>query len=171
MRVDLPIGAAARAIAERTPQGEDIYATLAPPDLFGRTQETGRSKASIFSENGVTFIKTSNDRETGWLAIKELLCDMGAGARLQIFPYCTELIRCLPALRADPLRPTDCSSEPHEITHAPDALRGFAIYYARPAREITSVKRRLWTSDMWEDFSLASEEEKNYLKRKYGEPM
>ena len=168
---DLPISVAARAIAERTLPREDIYATLAPPDLFSRTQETGRTKASIFAEHGIVFTKTSNDRETGWLAIKELLCDTGQGARLRIFSNCTELIKCLPSLVIDKLRPTDCANEPHEITHAPDALRGFAIFHARPNGKPEEKKRRDWTHDMWEDYNSASEEEKNYLIRKYGEPM
>ncbi len=168
---DLPISASARAITERTPNGEDIYATLAPPDLWSRSQETGRSKAAIFSEYGVNFTKTSNDREAGWLAIKELLCDTGRGARLKIFTTCEELIRTLPALTVDKQRPSDCSGEPHEITHAPDALRGFAVYYARPKNEEHGTARRVWTADMWEDYFNAGEEEKIYIKRKYGEPL
>lgn len=168
---DLPISASARAIAERTPKREEIYATLAPPDLWSRSQETGRTKASLFSEYGINFTKTSNDRETGWLAIKELLCDTGRGARLKIFSVCTELIRCLPALAVDRHKPTDCANEPHEITHAPDALRGFAIYYARPAKLVAVPRRAVWTKDMWEDFDLAADDEKIYLKQKYGEPM
>ena len=168
---NLPIGDAALAITERTPRGEDIYATLAPPDLFSRSQETGKTKASLFSERGVNFTKTSNDREAGWLAIKELLADRGSGAGIQIFSTCTELIKCLPALIIDNLRPTDCSTEPHEITHAPDALRGFAIFYARPKPLEKTVSRVLWSYDMWEDYNAASDEEKKYLKRKYGEPM
>lgn len=168
---DLPISAAAAAITERTPKNEDIYATLAPPDLFSRSQESGRTKASIFSEFGVNFTKTSNDRETGWLAIKELLRDTGCGARLKIFSSCTEIIRCLPALTVDKIRPSDCANEPHEITHAPDALRGFAIFHARPGEERSAVRKSIWSDDMWEDYYSANEEEKNYLKRKYGEPM
>ena len=168
---NLPIGAAAAGITERTPRGEDIYATLAPPDLFSRSQETGKTKASLFAERGVIFTKTSNDRETGWLAIKELLSDSRSAPRLKIFSFCTELIRCLPALTIDKLRPSDCANEPHELTHAPDALRGFAIFYARPAEEKRSVKRTLWSKDMWEDYNNADESEKKYLKQKYGEPL
>lgn len=168
---NLPISAAATAITERTPSGEDIYATLAPPDLFARTQESGRTKASIFAEHGVTFTKTSNDRETGWLAIKELLRDTGEGARLKIFSFCTELIKCLPALTVDKLRPSDTSNEPHEITHAPDALRGFAIFHARPAEREPIAPKSFWTADMWEDYYSASEDEKKYLKSKYGDPL
>ena len=166
---DLPIGAAARGIIERTPINEDIYATLAPPDLFARSQETGKTKAAIFSEHGLSFTKTSNDRETGWLAIKELLCS--AEAPLKIFDTCCELIKCLPALQTDKIRPTDCSNEPHEITHAPDALRGFAVFYTRPAEEKRATVRRAWSPDMWEDYLAAGEEERKYLKTKYGEPI
>ncbi len=168
---DLPISAAARAILERTAESEDIYATLAPPDLWSRSQESGRSKASLFSEYGINFTKTSNDREAGWLSVKELLGDRGGFAPLQIFSTCSELIRCLPALQTDKIRPTDCSTEPHEITHAPDALRGFAIYYASPKEEVAPIVRTRWTADMWEDYYGADEEEKKYLKRKYGEPL
>lgn len=168
---NLAISTAAKGIIERTPSGEDIYATLAPPDLFSRSQESGRSKATIFSEFGVNFTKTSNDREAGWLAIKELLCDTGRGAALKIFSNCRELIKCLPALTVDPVRPTDTRSEPHELTHAPDALRAFAIFHTRPADEIFKPKLAFWSHDMWEDYDAANDEEKNYLKRKYGEPM
>ena len=163
----LPISHAARAITDRTPTGEDVYATLAPPDLWSRGQETGRSKASIFQEFGLSFTKTSNDRESGWLAVKELLISN----RLKIFSSCTEIIATLPALTVDKVRPTDCSTEPHEITHAPDALRGFAVFYARPAEREGAAVRRVWTRDMWEDYHGADEAGKKYLKRKYGEPL
>ncbi len=168
---DLPISAAAAAIAQRTPRGEDIYATLAPPDLWSRSQETGKTKASLFSEFGINLTKTSNDREAGWLSVKELLRDTGAGARLQIFSTADEIIRCLPALLTDKIRPTDCATEPHAITHAPDALRGFAIFHSRPASLEEKPRSGSWTRDMWEDYNAAGEEEKQYLKRKYGEPI
>ena len=165
----LPISAAARAITDRTPKGEDIYATLAPPDLFSRSQESGKTKAGLFSEFGVSFTKTSNDRECGWLAVKELLCGIG-GRGLKIFSTCRELISCLPALTVDKLRPTDCSTEPHEITHAPDALRGFAIFHTRPGEQPSTRVGRLWSYDMWEDYNRADDVGKQYLIKKYGEP-
>ena len=168
---NLPIGAAAGAIIDRTPKNEDIYATLAPPDLFSRTQETGKTKSMLFAEKGVVFTKTSNDRECGWLAIKELLATENGEPRLKIFKSCFELIKCLPALAIDKIRPTDCATEPHDITHAPDALRGFAIFHTRPAEERLPIRRAIWTKDMWEDFNSADENEKKYLKTKYGEPL
>ena len=153
--------------------GKDrIYATLAPPDLWNRSQETGKSKAILFSEGGIHFTKSSNERETGWLAIKELLKTDDAGhARLHIFRQCREIIRCLPMLQIDPLKPSDTLTEPHAITHAPDALRGFAITFTHPAREKAEKARRRWSDDMWEDYKNAGREEQRYLKEKYGEPL
>ncbi len=165
----LPISRAAGEILARTPEGEDIYATLAPPDLWSRSQESGKSKATLFSEYGISFTKTSNDRECGWLAVKELLMDRADGVRLKFFSTCREIIKCLPSLTVDKIRPTDCSTEPHEITHAPDALRGFAVFRTRPAEERTARRGR-WSADMWEDYLSAGEAGRKYLKNKYGEP-
>ena len=69
----LVISDAAAAILDATPEGEEIYATLAPPDLWIRSQETGKTRAALFRENGVAFTRSSNDRKTGWLCVKELL--------------------------------------------------------------------------------------------------
>ncbi len=166
---NLTISQAAKEILDRTPAAEEIYATLAPPDLWHRSQETGKSKAMIFSEYGLNFTKTSNDRECGWLAVKELLLGGEGRQAVRFFSTCTEIVKCLPALTVDKLRPTDCATEPHDITHAPDALRGFAIFHTRPA-EIKGVVKCRWTTDMWEDYLAADEAGQKYLKRKYGEP-
>ena len=166
---NLTISQAAEEICRRTPPTEDIYATLAPPDMWSRSQETGKNKAVLFSEYGVNFTKTSNDRECGWLAIKELLSVQNGRVGLKIFSHCQEIIKCLPALIIDKLRPTDCATEPHEITHAPDALRGFAIFYARPAED-NGKALRPWSSDMWEDYYGADRAGREYLIKKYGEP-
>ena len=170
---DLIISEAARRIRDATPAEESIYATLAPPDLFGRGQESGRSRAEIFREHGVRFVKSANDRLAGWMALKELLRKESDGLpRLQIFHTCRELIRCLPMLLADPARPGDVLTEPHAITHAPDALRGFAIHHALPRREEpTAAARRPWTPDMWQDYYAAGKDERPYLIKKYGEPL
>lgn len=166
---NLTISQAAAEILRRTPDSEEIYATLAPPDLWHRSQESGKSKAILFSEFGINFTKTSNDRECGWLAVKELLIGGEGRGRIFFFKTCEEIIKCLPALSVDRLRPTDCSTEPHDITHAPDALRGFAIFYSSPG-EVRMPVRMKWTDDMWEDYLSADDSGKKYLKNKYGEP-
>ena len=113
--------------------GRQITAYLAPPDLWNARQETGKSVADIFAERGVYLTKTSNDRVDGWMAVKEWLkprmCEDGVERpRLRFFPNCRNIIRTLPLLQYDEKRPNDVRSEPHELTHAPDALRGFCVY-------------------------------------------
>lgn len=167
---NLPISEAARGMLDMTTEDEEIYATLAPPDMWGRSQETGRSKAQIFYEAGLTLTKSSNDREAGWLAIKELLrVDANGESRLKIFSNCTELIKCLPALQIDAKRPTDCAVEPHDITHAPDALRYYAIGWNRPT-EPEEPKKVKYRADLLEDYYNATEEERALIVAKYGEP-
>ncbi|MBO7158146.1 MAG: terminase family protein [Clostridia bacterium] len=170
---DLIISEAAKKANAMNEEGEDIYATFAPPDMWTRTPESGKSKADMFIDAGMRITKASNAREEGWLAIKELM-KIGADgrARIHIFSNCRELIKCLPLLQIDPKRPTDCMTEPHEITHAPDALRYFAVQWTRPAAIIEERPRRQWTADMWQDYySARSEAEKQRIKERYGEPL
>lgn len=170
---DLPISDAARKILETTEQGENIYMTLAPPDLWGRSQETGRSKSVLFTEAGLSLTKSSNDREAGWLAIKELLRTDGNGeSRLHIFSSCVKLIKYLPELLRDPKRPTDTLNEPHEVTHSPDALRYFAVYWTGPASAALD-KRVYYRPDELEDYRRArSQKEKELIiERKGGRPL
>jgi hypothetical protein len=168
---DLIISDACREILRLTPPSERIHATLAPPDLWARSQESGRSRALLFAEHGLALTKSANDRVTGWLAIKELLKRDGEHPpRLRISRSCLELIRCLPMLERDKCDPSDVLGEPHAITHAPDALRYFAIYYSRPEPIENRVVRRPWTPDMHEDFAHASADERRILLSRYGLP-
>ena len=123
-----------------------MTAYLAPPDLWNARQETGRSVADIFAEHGVYLTKTSNDRVDGWMAVKEWLkprlCEDGAERpRLRFFPNCRNVIRCLPLLQYDEHRPNDVRNTPHELTHAPDALRGFCVYWTANGYEPKSRPR------------------------------
>lgn len=170
---NLIISEAARKINALTDyeRGERIYQTLAPPDLWNRSQETGKSKNRLFYESGLNLTKSSNDREAGWLAIKELLALRSDGTvRLKIFRNCVNLIKNLPLLQFDEKRPNDCANEPHEITHDPDALRYFAIAWTRPAPEEEEIGTAGWTDDMYEDFRNASASEREYLINKWGKP-
>ena len=166
---DLPIGDAAHAINDYTEKGENIYCVLAPPDLWNRSQETGKSKAQLFYEAGLSLTKSNNDREAGWLAIKELLRSEGErGPRLHIFSNCRRLIKNLPELLRDPKRPTDTLNEPHEITHSPDALRYFAIYWVSPSAA-PSERRVKYRRDQLEDYYNAkTEEERKMIIKRYG---
>lgn len=132
----LIISAAAERIKAMT--NEEIYATLAPPDLWNRRQETGRSVAEIFAEQGVYLTAAKNDRVAGWMDLHEWLkpcADMEGkkGARLRFFANCAHIIEDLPALIFDSRNPSDCAAEPHEITHGPDAIRYFVSGRPAPA--------------------------------------
>jgi phage terminase large subunit len=122
----------------RLSEGENIQYTVAPSDLWSRSQESAKSKADIFRENGLTLIKGNNNREAGWLALAEMLktiaTDEGTESRLKIFNTCQNLIEYIPALQRDNKKPTDCMTEPHEITHLPDALRYFCLQRTQPSK-------------------------------------
>lgn len=139
---DLIISSAAAKIVSMTK--EPIRLTYAPPDLWNRRQETGKSAADIFRENGVLLTKADNNREQGWLNVKEWIkpfdtVDEQTGeakvsSKLKIFSNCVNLIRTLPAVQRDPKDPNDVATEPHELTHAPDALRYFCIMRRQPSK-------------------------------------
>ncbi len=134
----LIVSEAAEAV-KKLADGRQITAYLAPPDLWNARQETGRSVADIFAEHGVYLTKTGNDRVDGWMAVKEWLkprvCEDGIERpRLRFFSSCRNIIRTLPLLQYDEKRPNDVRNEPHELTHAPDALRGFCVYRTAAGR-------------------------------------
>lgn len=140
---DLIISDAAQRLNDMTLATEKIKHTYAPPDLWNRRQDTGKSAAAIFRENGVNLIKTSNDRVQGWLNLKEWLKpiktrDEQTGeviitARIRFFSNCRNIIRTLPAVLKDDKDPNDVATEPHELTHAPDAIRYFCGMRPRPS--------------------------------------
>lgn len=124
----LIISDAAKAIKAMI--NEKIYDIFAPPDLWNKRQETGKSAQEIFWENGVSLNKANNDRVQGWYNLKEWLKpyedEQGVKtASLVIFKNCINLIRTLPQIQSDAKDPNDVSTEPHELTHAPDAIRYF----------------------------------------------
>lgn len=167
--------AAAERIKELTPPDEDIYLYLAPPDLWNKQNQTGRSTADIFQECGVQLTKSNNDRINGWVSVKEWMRvvpdEHGKPfSRIRIFRTCKNLIRCIPALQYDEKIVNDAAKQPHEITHAPDALRYFCVYWTVVADIATTTKTKEWTQDMWEDYYNADEEGRLYLISKYGNP-
>ena len=110
---------------------------FAPPDLWNRNRDTGKSTAEIFFDNGIKLDKCSNNRISGWANVKEWIRpfktkNIETGERyttskLKIFNNCINLIKNLPKLQHDEKNPNDVATEPHEITHITDALRYFCI--------------------------------------------
>ena len=129
---------------------KDIYA---PPDLWNRNRDTGKSTAELFAEGGIVFTKAGNDRESGWLTVKEWIKpkkvrheqtgELIETTDLYIFSNCVNLIRCLPQLQHDDKNPNDVATEPHEITHITDALRYFCVSRTSPSKEIINKEKSL----------------------------
>lgn len=140
---NLIISAAAKKIIERTTEQENVILTYAPPDMWNRRQDTGKSAADVFAEHGLHLVKSNNDRIQGWYNVKEWLqpidvLDEQTGdtiktARLKVASNCHNLIRCLPQLQHDDKRPNDVANEPHELTHAPDAIRYYCSMRTVPS--------------------------------------
>ena len=121
-------------------------AIYAPPDLWNRNRDTGKSTAELFFEGGIDLTKASNDRKAGWLNVKEWLKikkakneqtgEVYEDSDIKIFSNCINLVRCLPQLQHDEKDPNDVATEPHEITHITDALRYFCVNHIAPAKVI-----------------------------------
>ncbi|MCI8331673.1 MAG: hypothetical protein HFE78_02465 [Clostridiales bacterium] len=138
---NLIVSEAARFMKSAT--HEDIYETFAPPDMWNRQRETGKSIAELFSEYGIDAIKADNSRVTGWMNVKEWLklCESenGLSANLKIFESCPFLIKCLCELRYDEKNPCDAAVQPHDITHITDALRYFCVSRVSPGKNQEEV--------------------------------
>lgn len=127
---NLIISDAAAKIKQLTEPTERIHQYIAPPDMWNRRQDSGKSVADLFAMEGIHIVKASNDRVQGWYNMKEwlkpTLDETGATiANLRVFDSCPELIKCIPALQISKKNPSDVASEPHEYTHSPDAIRYF----------------------------------------------
>jgi len=149
---DLIISKAATTI--KTLSKDKIHQHFAPPDLWNRRQETGKSAMEIFKDNGIMLTKANNDRVDGWLNVKEWLNpyvdEFGDNtANVQIFSSCINLIRCLSQIKRSDDDPNDVAREPHELTHAPDAFRYF--FAGRPSPSIASKNKK--THFMYNDYS------------------
>ena len=86
--------------------------------------------AELFAENGLGLLRASNNRIQSWMALKELLKPLKNEQDrpgLLVTEDCVGLIANLPAIQHDEKNPSDCATEPHEITHICDAIRYFAV--------------------------------------------
>ena len=123
----------------------------APPDLWNRNRDTGKSTAELFWEGGIDLTKASNNRIAGWLNVKEWLRikkvrheqtgELYEDSDLKIFSNCLNLIKYLPQLQHDEKDPNDVATEPHEPTHITDALRYFCVSRTAPTKEIKNIEK------------------------------
>jgi len=141
---NLIVSEAAQMLRSYMRKGE-YKAIYAPPDLWNRNRDTGKSTAEVFMNNGITLTKAGNNRVQGWLAVKEWLKvkkkrnehtgEVESVSDLIIFNTVTTLIEYLPQIQHDEKNPNDCATEPHELTHICDALRYFCVSRVSPSKE------------------------------------
>jgi len=162
----------AAAIIKDYSKDYNVALFLAPPDLWNRSPQTGKSVALLFNEYGINLTKVNNDMAAGCLALKELLIHPEDGkSRLTILNKCApNLLRCLKKIQHDERKPKVYAKQPHELTHAVDAARYFAIYWTNPANLSNKGRRKKWRRDQFEDYENANEEDKKYLIELWGEP-
>lgn len=153
-RSGLIVSEAARLALARTPPGEHIDATLAPPDLWSRQKDSGKTMAELFALAGVPLVRAASSRVQGWMAEKELLRTWDDGRPgLLVTSDCPVLIENIQSIVCDENNPSDCALVPHAVTHINDALRYFCITHTlRPAPRAPRSEPTLAGGEVSEDY-------------------
>lgn len=156
---ELIVKDAAKEIHSHTLPSERIEITFAPPDMWNRQRTDGKTMAEDFLLNDVSIIKVANDRAQGALQMKNLLADMGDGKPgLLIFDNCKRLIDDLAAVQCDEKDPNKYATEPHDVTHAVDALRYYCV-----SRQMPAVVEKEREDSIFDDDDSVVEDYDSYL--------
>ena len=135
---------AAAKMLEHTLPNEKISMTYAPPDMWSRQKDSGRTMAELFMQNGVAIVKSDNNRVQGHMLIKDMLAPIpltdpfvkglfpeGTAPDklpgLMFFDTIGQAFSDLKDIQADEKNPNDCAKTPHEITHTVDGIRYFCV--------------------------------------------
>lgn len=135
---------AAAKMLEHTLPNEKISLTYAPPDMWSRQKDSGRTMAELFMQNGVAIVKSDNNRVQGHMLIKDMLAPIpltdpfvkglfpeGTAPDklpgLMFFDTIGQAFSDLKDIQADEKNPNDCAKTPHEITHTVDGIRYFCV--------------------------------------------
>ena len=132
---------AAEQILALTGREEKILCTVAPPDLWSRQKDRGRSIVELFFESGLeNILMADNNRVAGWMDLKEWLKVEEGRSRYRIFSTCSHLLEAFHTAQADERNPSDMARTPHLITHSLDAVRYF--FRSRPHPDSPAVPKR-----------------------------
>ncbi|MBE6535885.1 MAG: hypothetical protein E7677_04610 [Ruminococcaceae bacterium] len=118
-------------------RGRKVEFAVASPDLWNRRQDSGRSGFEIMQliSGMPPMLPADNRRVPGWRLLRQYLSPSDGAPHIRISRACPELIRCLPALLFDASKSEDASSEPHSVTHSPEALRYAVMSRCAPPPE------------------------------------
>lgn len=176
---------AAKLALDATPPKEQqrIQITYAPPDMWSRQKDTGKTMAEIFTTHGLPIVKSDNNRVQGHIITRSMLEPIplhdqfvikhyGGKERapkelpaLMFFSSVGLAIEDLQSIQHDDRNPSDCAKEPHDITHTVDAIRYFCIN-----RQLTAVLPQpeeeeddLVTKEDYEDYMFGGEIPEGYF--------
>lgn len=159
-RKGLIVSQAAEEILSHSLPDEDYIFTCAPPDMWSRLKDSGRTMADIFMQNGVNIIKCDNSRVQGHLLLKDMLRPIPLRDKfvrglfpegeapdslpgLMFFNSLKQVPENLMNIQSDKLDPNDCAKEPHGLTHTVDMLR----YYAMSRPLAAGTQAELWPEE------------------------
>lgn len=149
---------AARAIQDNTLVSEKIVCTYAPPDMWNRQKETGKTIASIFTANGVPIVRAENSRVQGHMVMRSMLepaplhdeyiIKLYGGKEkapkelpmLMFFDNVGGVLEDIQSIQHDDTNPNDCAKDPHDITHTVDGVRYFCINRNLPSETPVQAK-------------------------------
>ena len=98
----------------------------------GTCLELKRDLENRHDVNAVAVVYHTIDEQTG---------ETYKTSKLKFFNTCINIIRTLPIIQHDEKNANDVAKEPHEFTHAPDALRGFCIERTKATKIMTDDER------------------------------
>lgn len=104
--------------------GENVSYGLADPSIWNGQGDhnTGKSVATMFSNEGITWMPANNDRKAGLAVVHDYLSIAKDGKpKLQFFSTCTSIIRTLPSLPYDKFKIDDVDTKADD--HDYDMLR------------------------------------------------
>ena len=157
---------AAKGMTERTLPGEKISITFAPPDMWSRQKDTGRTMAELFTQNGVPLVKADNNRVQGHMMIKDALALRADGKpSIVFFRTCKNIINDIRDIQADEDNPDDCAKDPHELTHTVDSVRYYCISRIVPAekQQIETPREEEDDKEEYGDYMTGGEVSAGYL--------
>jgi phage terminase large subunit len=176
---DLIVRDAAEKIHENTLPNERIATTYAPPDMWSRQKDSGKTMAELFMVNDVGLVKSQNNRVQGHMMIKDLLAPIPVNdpyvkrlypdrkelPGLMFFSCCKEVIGDLQDIQADEDNPNDCAKEPHEITHTVDGIRYYAVSRTMKAELPEAPKDNFQDAkaEEYQSFMCGGEADESYL--------
>ena len=119
---NLTVVKSGKMINALTKPHEEPYLDICPPDMWNRNGQTGRNAVDfLIKECGQRPTKANNDREIGWMMVKERLQSNPITGRpkLMIHKSCENLIYSIKMIQHDEKNPNDCAKEPHNLSHGP----------------------------------------------------